>query len=75
MPFKLNIATMGVTRLKRKDRKNKARANNRVARIKQLLLTPVIKNVDMDELRAQFGEAPKNKPAETAAQPEEASAE
>ncbi|MFD1185059.1 hypothetical protein [Pontibacter rugosus] len=60
---------MGVTRLKRKDRKNKARANNKVARIKQLLLTPVIKNVDMDELRAQFGEAPKNKPAteETAA--------
>ncbi|GAA4436336.1 hypothetical protein GCM10023188_29280 [Pontibacter saemangeumensis] len=66
---------MGVTRLKRKDRKNKARANNRVARIKQLLLTPVIKNVDMDELRAQFGEAPKNKQEETteapAAQPEE----
>ncbi len=52
---------MGVTRLKRKDRKNKARANNRVAKIKQLLRTPVIKNVDTDELRAQFGEAPKNK--------------
>ncbi|MCC9168598.1 hypothetical protein [Pontibacter harenae] len=51
---------MGVTRLKRKDRKNKARANNKQARIKHLLLTPVIKNVDMDELRAQFGEAPKN---------------
>ncbi|WP_317164518.1 MULTISPECIES: hypothetical protein [Pontibacter] len=63
-PSNLIIATMGVTRLKRKDRKNKARANNKVARIKQLLLTPVIKNVDMDELRAQFGEAPKNKPAE-----------
>ena len=60
-PSNLNFATMGVTRLKRKDRKNKARANNKVARIKQLLLTPVIKNVDMDELRAQFGEAPKNK--------------
>ena len=57
---------MGVTRLKRKDRKNKARANNRVARIKQLLATPVIKNVDMDELRAQFGEAPKNKKEATA---------
>ncbi|WP_347156940.1 hypothetical protein [Pontibacter chitinilyticus] len=69
---------MGVTRLKRKDRRNKARANNRVARIKQLLLTPVIKNVDMDELRAQFGEAPKNKVAETeapVAQTEETSAE
>jgi hypothetical protein len=70
---------MGVTRLKRKDRKNKARANNKVARIKQLLITPVIKNVDMDELRAQFGEAPKNKPTEAveapATQTEEASAE
>jgi hypothetical protein len=70
---------MGVTRLNRKDRKNKARANNRIAKIKQLLLTPVIKNVDMDELRAQFGEAPKNKAAETtealAAKKDEASAE
>ena len=78
MPFKLNIATMGVTRLKRKDRKNKARANNKVARIKQLLITPVIKNVDMDELRAQFGEAPKNKKENTEAateQKEETSAE
>jgi hypothetical protein len=65
---------MGVTRLKRKDRKNKARANNKVARIKQLLMTPVIKNVDMDELRAQFGEAPKNTEASTE-QKEETSAE
>ncbi|TXK47953.1 hypothetical protein FVR03_08790 [Pontibacter qinzhouensis] len=56
---------MGVTRLKRKDRRNKARANNRVSRIKQLLLTPVIKNVDMDELRVKFGEEPKNKVAAT----------
>ena len=54
---------MGVTRLKRKDRKNKARANNKVAKIKQLLLTPVITNVDKDELRVKFGEAPKNQPA------------
>ncbi|WP_162054762.1 hypothetical protein [Pontibacter pamirensis] len=70
---------MGVTRLKRKDRKNKARANNRVARIKQLLATPVIKNVDMDELRTQFGEAPKNKKEDNteapAAQTEENSTE
>lgn len=62
---------MGVTRLKRKDRKNKARANNKVARIKQLLSTPVIKNVDTDELRAQFGEAPKNKVEETKAPAEQ----
>lgn len=45
---------MGVTRLKRKDRKNKARANNRVAKIKQLLSTPVIKNVDVEELKLKF---------------------
>ncbi|MDX5348134.1 MAG: hypothetical protein LPJ89_08885 [Hymenobacteraceae bacterium] len=57
---------MGVTRLKRKDRKNKARANNKVARIKQLLRTPVLKNVDVDALKAQFGE----KPAKTEASAE-----
>jgi hypothetical protein len=50
---------MGVTRLKRKDRKNKARANNKVARIKQLLATPVIKNVDVEELKARFGQSEK----------------
>lgn len=46
---------MAITRLKRKDRKNKARANNKQAVIKQLLRTPVIKNVDVEELKAQFG--------------------
>ena len=46
---------MAVTRLKRKDRKNKARANNKQIVIKQLLRTPVIKNVDVEELKAQFG--------------------
>lgn len=45
---------MTVTRLKRKDRKNKARANNKQRRIKQLLATPVIKNVDIEALKAQF---------------------
>jgi uncharacterized protein YfaA (DUF2138 family) len=46
---------MAITRLKRKDRKNKARANNKQIVIKQLLRTPVIKNVDVEELKAQFG--------------------
>ena len=46
---------MAITRLKRKDRKNKARANNKQTVIKQLLKTPVIKNVDIDALKAQFG--------------------
>ncbi|WP_019947096.1 hypothetical protein [Hymenobacter aerophilus] len=46
---------MSVTRLKRKHRKNIARANNKQRIIKQLLLTPVLKNVDLDELKASFG--------------------
>ena len=46
---------MAVTRLKRKHRKNIARANNKQRVIKQLLATPVIKNVDVEELKAQFG--------------------
>ena len=46
---------MAITRLKRKDRKNKARANNKQTVIKQLLKTPVIKNVDIDALKAQYG--------------------
>jgi hypothetical protein len=46
---------MAVTRLKRKDRKNKARANNRIERIKHLMIKPVVKHVDMDELRAKYG--------------------
>lgn len=46
---------MAITRLKRKDRKNKARANNKQTVIKQLLRVPVIKNVDVEELKAQFG--------------------
>jgi CRISPR/Cas system Type II protein with McrA/HNH and RuvC-like nuclease domain len=45
---------MGVTRLKRKDRRNFARANNRIARIKQLTATPVIKNVDREEIKKSF---------------------
>ena len=48
---------MAITRLKRKDRKNKARANNRQRIIKQLLTTPVIKNVDVEALKAQFTNA------------------
>ena len=37
---------MAVTRLKRKDRRNKARAANRVKRIKQLSRKPVIKKLE-----------------------------
>jgi hypothetical protein len=44
---------MGVSRLKRKDRVNKAVANNLQARIKQLTKTPVIRRVDVEELKKQ----------------------
>lgn len=49
-----NFKAMAVTRLKRKDRRNKAVANARVNRIKQLTLTPVIKKVDVEELKKSF---------------------
>jgi len=47
---------MSVTRLKRKHRKNIARANNETKKIKDLLRTPVLKNVDLDELKSRFGQ-------------------
>ena len=55
---------MSITRLKRKHRKNIARANNKQTIIKQLLLTPVLKNVDIEELKARF---PKTGEAKTEA--------
>ena len=45
---------MSVTRLKRKSRKNIARANNKQRIIKNLLRTPVLKNVDLEELKSRF---------------------
>ncbi|MDQ2793091.1 MAG: hypothetical protein M3Y12_03665 [Bacteroidota bacterium] len=66
---------MSVTRLKRKHRKNIARANNKKSIIKELLRTPVLKNVDLEELKSRFtttaapaAEAPATKaPAKKAA--------
>ena len=48
---------MSVTRLKRKHRKNIARANNKQHIIKELLRTPVLKNVDLEELKSRFAPA------------------
>jgi len=48
-----NITDMGVTTLKRKDRRNKAVANNRQAVIKQMTSVPVIRRVDVEELKKQ----------------------
>ena len=62
---------MSVTRLKRKHRKNIARANNKQHIIKELLRTPVLKNVDLDELKSRFttngAAAPAAKTTESAA--------
>jgi len=57
---------MSVTRLKRKHRKNIARANNETRKIKNLLRTPVLKNVDLDELKSKFSQpAPPDVAAES----------
>lgn len=42
---------MAVTRLQRKERKNKIRSTQRKATVKRLLTMPVIKNVDIEELK------------------------
>jgi len=47
---------MAVTRLKRKDRRNKARAANRIQRIRQLTRTPVIKKLDAPQAEASSEE-------------------
>ena len=47
---------MGVTKLLRKGRKNRAIANNAVKAIKQLTLKPTIKNVDVEAIKASFSE-------------------
>ncbi len=60
---------MGITRLKRKARRNKHTAAKRNNNIKQLSAQPVIKNVDKEELKASFSvaEAPKKAKAKKAA--------
>ncbi|WP_226390253.1 hypothetical protein [Penaeicola halotolerans] len=45
---------MAVTRLVRKLKRKRQAQNTRVIKIKQLTATPVIKNVDKEELKAQF---------------------
>jgi hypothetical protein len=42
---------MGVTRLKRKDRKNKTVSKLRTSTIKRLTKVPAIKKVDIEELK------------------------
>lgn len=45
---------MAVTRLKRKERRNRAVANNKQADIKRLTQKPIIKKVEVEELKAEF---------------------
>jgi hypothetical protein len=66
---------MAVTRLQRKHRRNRARANQRVANIKLLTATPVIKNVDIEEIKASFEKAAPKAKATKAKKEAEESAE
>jgi hypothetical protein len=45
---------MAVTRLERKEKRNRLNAIKRQARIKQLLKKPVIKNVDVAQIKELF---------------------
>ena len=53
-PFRKILSLMGVTRLKRKGRKNRNVSASRQFSLKHLTKTPVIKNVDLEELKKQF---------------------
>lgn len=66
---------MAVTRLQRKHRKNRARANQRVAAIKRLTTLPVIKNIDIEEIKASFEKAAPKAKASKAKKEAEESAE
>lgn len=50
---------MGVTRLKRKEKRNVAIAKAKVNKIKQLIARPTIKTIDIEEIKKGF-EAKKN---------------
>jgi len=50
----LNFQEMGGTALKRKARRNKARAKSRLAKIKLQGFKPVIRNIDIDAIKAEF---------------------
>ena len=47
---------MGVTRLKRKERRNKHVAAVRQTKIKHLTATPVIKNIDVEKIKEEFAQ-------------------
>jgi len=59
-----NNSVMAVTRLKRKVRRNKARAANRINRLKQLTRKPVIKKLDTEDKAAVAGKSESKKTEE-----------
>jgi hypothetical protein len=67
---------MGATSLKRKARKNRVVAQQRVDTIQRLQTQPVIKNVDVDAIKAEFAKTAKKPEAkkETAAKEDKAEA-
>jgi hypothetical protein len=54
---------MAGTSLKRKARRNRVVAKQRVTSIQKLQQQPVIKNVDVEAIKADFAKADKKKPA------------
>ncbi|MDW7690606.1 hypothetical protein R9C00_22395 [Flammeovirgaceae bacterium SG7u.111] len=65
---------MAITRLKRKAKRNKSRAKNRVETIKRLNAKPVIKNVDIEDLKKDFAPVAEEKPAKKKAAPKKEAA-
>ncbi|MFT7029672.1 MAG: hypothetical protein ACJA2C_001060 [Marinoscillum sp.] len=58
---------MAITRLERKGKKNISRAKNKVISVKRLNAMPVIKNVDIEEMKKSFAAPVKDKEAEAPA--------
>ena len=52
---------MGGTVLKRKARRNKTKVKLRLAKIKLLGYKPVIRNIDIEAVKAEFSKAAKSK--------------
>lgn len=57
--FDNNNTEMAVTRLKRKAKRNKARAKVRLAEIQRLNKVPTLKNVDVEAIKEEFAKNPK----------------
>ena len=65
---------MAVTRLERKGRKNKVVAKKRVKTMKRLSTKPVIKNIDIEAVKAEFDAKKEAKPAKKKEEKVEAAA-